>query len=85
MTFGDRSEESARSGEWAVMCGGYTGHIGGQLRDGGGDLLNSFLNAGDLNSRALTPTLKIKPAGTDIIQNELDGSLQDWKQVRMSF
>lgn len=31
------------------------------------------------------PTMKVNPADTDIIQNELDVSLCNWKQVRCVF
>ena len=48
--------------------------------------LNSFVQCqGNLYKYSLMPTMKINPAGTDIIQNDLDVSLCNWKQVRYVF
>lgn len=48
--------------------------------------LNSFIQCwGNLYKNSLMLTMKVNLADTDIIQNELDVSLCNWKQVRYVF
>lgn len=88
VSFEDRIAESVLEGESEMICSRCTLRVLGRgvLRENGKPNWTLLLKCQrHLCEHSLMPTMKINPAGTEIIQNELAVSVCNWKQVRYVF